>query len=68
MIIFNRVHYRKGVAHLRNFGARKFEESRDFKTESSLLTKMGSIISHRIDCNGVRPSERPAAHTHKKLD
>ena len=32
------------------------------------VTKMGSIISHRIDCNGVRPSERPAAHTHKKLN
>ena len=27
---------------------------------------MGSIISHRIDCNGVRPSERPAAHTPTK--
>ena len=31
------------------------------------VTKMGSIISHRIDCNGVRGSERPAAHIHKNV-
>ena len=29
--------------------------------------KMGSIIGHRIDYNGVRGSERPAAHTQQKL-
>ena len=33
------------------------------------VTKMGSIIGHRIDYNEVRGkvSERPAAHTQQKL-
>ena len=31
------------------------------------VTKVGSIIGHRIDYNGVRGSERPAAHTQQKL-
>ena len=31
------------------------------------MTKMGSIIGHRIDYNGVGASESPAAHTQQKL-
>jgi len=31
------------------------------------VTKMGSIIGHRIDYNGGRGSESPAAHTWQKL-
>ena len=31
------------------------------------VTKMGSITGHRIDYNGGRGSERPAAHTQQKL-
>ena len=32
-----------------------------------VTTEMGSTVGHRIDCNGVGGSERPAAHTQQNL-
>ena len=31
------------------------------------VIKMGSLIGHRVDYNGVGGPERPAAHTQQKL-
>ena len=64
------------MAHFRNFGGKKILgklglKNGKFAVKSLLpariakVTIMGWIISHRIDCNGVGGSERPAAHTHK---